>query len=215
MYKLNIKIETNLLNYSLKNKVIFSAAEARMLATGSNEWKKYDIWPPPAMTPTPFYFNEEGKLSINKSRGTKKFSEYISDPDKPVPYTNGIYRGRNDEYMIEDQRFTATRPDVLVFETDTLTEDIVLGGRIIADLFVSTTGTDADFVVKLIDVLPGNEPQIKDAPAGFMMENMQRLVRAEVIRGKFRNSFLKSEPFVPVRLTEVKFELNDVLHPLE
>lgn len=206
------EIERSFFNYFLKDKGIFSAAEATMFETGSNEWKKYDVWPPSTMTLTPFYFNEEGKLSINKSRGIKKFSEYISDPDKPVPYTNGVFKGRNNEYMIEDQRFTATRPDVLVFETDTLTEDFVLGGKIIADLFVSTTGTDADFVVKLIDVLPGNEPQIKDAPAGFMMANMQRLVRAEVIRGKFRNSFSKPEPFVPGRITEVKFEMNDVLH---
>jgi putative CocE/NonD family hydrolase len=206
------EIETAFFNFFLKDKGNFTAAEATMFETGSNEWKKYDIWPPPTMTPTPFYFNEAGKLSLHKSSSTKKFSEYTSDPGKPIPYTNGIFRGRNDEYMIEDQRFTATRPDVLVFETDTLTEDIVLGGKIIADLFVSTTGTDADFVVKLIDVLPGNEPEIKDMPAGTTMANMQRLVRAEVMRGKFRNSFSKPEPFVPGRIAKVKFELNDVLH---
>jgi putative CocE/NonD family hydrolase len=105
--------------------------------------------------------------------------------------------------MVEDQRFAGRRPDVLVFETDTLTEDITIAGPITADLFVSITGTDADFIVKLIDVLPANEPKIA---------NMERLVRAEVMRGKFRNDLSKPEPFTPDKVTEVKFNLNDVLH---
>jgi putative CocE/NonD family hydrolase len=114
--------------------------------------------------------------------------------------------------MVEDQRFAALRPDVIFFETDTLTENVTLAGKIIADLFVSITGTDADFIVKLIDVLPSNEPNIQNAPRGFMMADMQQMVRAEVFRGKFRNSFSKPEAFVPSKVSEVKFELNDVLH---
>jgi hypothetical protein len=114
--------------------------------------------------------------------------------------------------MAEDQRFAALRPDVLVFETDELAEDITLSGRINADLFVSITGTDADFIVKLIDVLPDNEPTSKNAPRGFNMAGMQRLVRAEVMRGKFRNSYEKPEAFVPGKISEVKFDLNDVAH---
>jgi hypothetical protein len=129
-----------------------------------------------------------------------------------VPYTNGIYRRRNNEYMVEDQRFAANRPDVIVFETDTLIDDITLAGKIIADLFVSTTGTDADFIVKLVDVLPENEITPQAAPRGTSMAGLQKLVRAEVMRGKFRNSFEKPEPFTPNKITEVKFELNDVLH---
>jgi putative CocE/NonD family hydrolase len=114
--------------------------------------------------------------------------------------------------MVEDQRFTAVRPDVLVFETDTLTQDLTIAGPIIADLFVSITGTDADFIVKLIDVLPGYEKDPPGTNPGTTMSGMQRLVRAEVMRGKFRNDLSKPEPFVPGRLTEIKFALNDALH---
>ena len=114
--------------------------------------------------------------------------------------------------MAEDQRFAALRPDVVVFETDELTEDITLSGRINADLFVITTGTDADFIVKLIDVLPDTASTPKNSPRGFSMSGFQRLVRAEVMRGKFRNSYEKPEAFVPNKISEVKFDLNDVAH---
>ncbi len=114
--------------------------------------------------------------------------------------------------MAEDQRFAATRPDVISFETDTLTTDITLAGKIIADLFVSTSGSDADFVVKLIDVLSDNEPNTGNTARGVTMAGMQRMVRADVMRGKFRNSFSKPEAFVPGKISEVKFELSDVLH---
>jgi len=136
----------------------------------------------------------------------------VSDPKKPVPYTNGIYRSRNNEYMVEDQRFSFHRPDVVSFESDSLDKDVTITGRIMADLFVSITGTDADFIVKLIDVLPSNETTPKNFPRNSSMAGFQRLVRAEVIRGKFRNSYEKPEPFVENKITEVKFELNDVAH---
>jgi putative CocE/NonD family hydrolase len=113
--------------------------------------------------------------------------------------------------MIEDQRFAATRQDVLVFQSDTLTEDMTIAGSIVADLFVSITGTDADFIVKLIDVLPEYEKDINKQP-GTTMAGMQRLVRAEVMRGKFRNDLSKPIPFVPGKVAEVKFMLNDALH---
>ena len=129
-----------------------------------------------------------------------------------MPYTNGIYANRNNEYMIEDQRFAAMRPDVLVFESDTLSTDITIAGPITADLFVSTTGTDADFVVKLIDVLPEYEADPPGRKPGTTISGMQRLVRAEVMRGKFRNDLSKPEPFIPAKVSEVKFMLNDVLH---
>ena len=114
--------------------------------------------------------------------------------------------------MAEDQRFAAVRPDVLVYETAVLDEDITVTGNILADLRVSTTGSDADFVVKLIDVLPDNEPNFKNAPRGFQMAGYQRLVRAEVIRGKFRNSFEKPQPFEPGKISQVNLELNDIDH---
>ncbi len=196
-------------NYYLKDKGNFNAAEATIFETGSNQWKNYPSWPPQNVSNTEYYFNNRNRLSTQKGNG---FDEYISDPAKPVPYTNGIFGRRNNEYMAEDQRFAATRPDVLVYETDTLQEDVTITGKIIADLRVSMTGTDADFIVKLIDVLPGNEPNIKNPPRGFQMAGYQRLVRAEIMRGKFRNSFERPEAFEPNKITTVKFNLNDVSH---
>lgn len=205
-------LETAFFNFFLKDKGSFDAAEATMFETGSNQWKHYHTWPPSNITQTAFYFAADGKLGLQKPAVKKSFSEYISDPNKPVPYTNGIFGRRNSEYMVEDQRFTSTRPDVLVFETEVLAEDITLAGRISADLFVSTTGTDADFIVKLIDVLPDSAITPKDFTRGTLMANMQRLVRAEVMRGKFRNSFEKPAPFIPGKPARVKFDLNDVAH---
>ncbi|MBP9099196.1 MAG: CocE/NonD family hydrolase [Ferruginibacter sp.] len=202
-------IQTTFFNYYLKDKGTLNIAEATMFETGSNQWKFYTSWPPKEVTETDYFLNEDNKLTTKKGTG---FDEYINDPAKPVPYTNGIFARRNNEYMAEDQRFAATRPDVLVYETTELSEDITLAGNISADLRVSITGTDADFIVKLIDVLPENEPNFKNAPRGFQMAGYQRLVRAEVIRGKFRNSFEKPEAFVPGKISQVKFSLNDVAH---
>jgi len=202
-------IQSAFFNFYLKDKGQFNAAEATIFETGSNKWKYYSSWPPQNITNTDLYFNAGNKLSGQKSNG---FDEYTSDPAKPVPYTNGIFARRNNEYMAEDQRFASTRPDVLVYETDTLKEDLTLSGKILADLQVSITGTDADFIVKLIDVLPDNEPNVKNIPRGIQMAGYQRLVRAEVMRGKFRNSFEKPEPFEPGKPTNVKFSLNDVAH---
>jgi len=204
-------LESVFFKYYLKDKGSFNASEATMFETGTNQWKHFDQWPPANTKATNFYLGANNKLSDNKNTALKSFSEYLSDPAKPVPYTSGIYSDRNNEYMIEDQRYAATRPDVLVFESDTLTEDITLAGPIVADLFVSITGTDADFVVKLIDVLPEYEKNIEKKP-GITMAGMQRQVRAEVMRGKFRNDLSKPEPFVSGKVAEVKFSLNDVLH---
>ena len=204
-------IEMAFFNYYLKDKGNFNASEATMFETGTNQWKHFNQWPPVYTMPKNFYFGPNNTLLNNKNTALKSYSEYVSDPAKPVPYTSGIHAGRNDEYMIEDQRFAAIRPDVLVFESDTLTDDMTIAGPIIADLFVSITGSDADFIVKLIDVLPEYEKNIDKKP-GATMAGMQRLVRAEVIRGKFRNNLSKPEPFVPGKVAEIKFALNDALH---
>jgi uncharacterized protein len=205
-------LETVFFNYHLKDKGHFLEHKATMFQTGSNEWKRFDAWPPFNAQRVNYFFRENGGLSATAPTATSAWAEYISDPAKPVPYTNGVFRGRNNEYMVEDQRFTATRPDVVVFETEELKEDLTIGGTIFANLQVSTTGTDADFVVKLIDVLPNNEPASKTPIRGYPMAGFQRLVRAEVIRGKFRNSFEKPEPFVPGKVTKVTLQLNDALH---
>jgi uncharacterized protein len=205
-------LETTFFNFYLKDKGSFTASEATVFETGSNQWKSYPVWPPKNEVPVAYYFNDNNKLSLQKTSTPNSFDEYISDPAKPVPYTNGTFGRRNNEYMAEDQRFAAVRPDVVVFETEELTEDLTLSGRINADLFVSINGTDADFIVKLIDVLPDTTATPKAAPRGFTMAGYQRLVRAEVMRGKFRNSFEKPEAFVPNKISEVKFDLNDVAH---
>ena len=205
-------LETAFFNFYLKDKGNFAAAEATMFETGSNQWKHYTAWPPAETKPTAYYFAAGGKLGEQKPKEVKSSSDYISDPAKPVPYTNGIYGRRNNEYMAEDQRFASTRPDVLVFETIELEEDLTLAGPITADLLVSITGTDADFIVKLVDVYPDSAITPRDAPRGTVMAGMQVLVRAEVMRGKFRHSFEKPAPFIPGKIERVKFDLNDVAH---
>jgi uncharacterized protein len=205
-------LETVFFNYHLKDKGELNLAKATMFQTGLNRWRRFDAWPPTDAKTVNYYFRENGGLSATVPTAANGWAEYCSDPQKPVPYTGGTYRGRNNEYMVEDQRFAANRPDVVVFETEELTEDLTVGGTINATLHVSTTGTDADFVVKLIDVLPPNEPAVKNQPRGLPMAGYQRMVRAEVIRGKFRNSFEKPTPFLPGKPAEVKLQLNDVLH---
>jgi putative CocE/NonD family hydrolase len=151
------------------------------------------------------------------------FSDYISDPAHPVPYTEDVGLGRTREYMIDDQRFASRRPDVLTFTTDILTEDLTLAGPLVADLITSISTTDADFVVKLIDVFPDNFRYDGPHPSGetgkdYPMGGYQMLVRGEIMRGKYRNSFSggpggeKPEPFTPNKITEVKYTLPDVAH---
>jgi putative CocE/NonD family hydrolase len=188
-------LETPFFNYYLKDKGNFSMPEAVMFETGSNQWRKYDVWPAKNVRTTSFYLLPKHKLS-EKKKG-KVFSEYVSDPANPVPYTAATMSGRNNEYMAEDQRFASKRNDVLWFQTDTLKAPLTVAGKVTADLQVSMTGSDADFIVKLIDVLP---------------DGTQRLVRAEVMRGKFRNSFEQPEAFVPGKVSSVRFELPDASH---
>ena len=205
-------LQSKFFNYYLKDKGDFNTSEATMFETGANQWKSFSAWPPKNTMAINYYFKNNGKLSTEKNTQGTSYDEYVSDPGKPVPYTNGMYQGRNNEYLVEDQRFAANRPDVVTFVSDLLENDLTLAGRINADLFVSTTGTDADFIVKVIDVLPDTTSTPRGMPRGNMMAGYERLVRAEVMRGKFRNSFENPEPFVPNKVSEVKIELNDVLH---
>ena len=205
-------LQTVFFNYFLKDKGQFNAAEATMFETGSNQWRHFDQWPSKKVKKVSYYFTPGKKLSTQKSKTKNTFEEYISDPLNPVPYTAKTSGRRNNEYMVEDQRFAAKRPDVLTFESPVLTEDLTIGGKIVADLFVSLTTTDADFIVKLIDVVPENEidfPQKDQIQDG---KGFQRLIRAEVMRGKFRNNYVTPEAFVPGKVSQVKFELNDALH---
>jgi putative CocE/NonD family hydrolase len=213
-------IEIPFFNYYLKGKGNDPRiAEATVFYTGKNEWAFHSEWPPATMQPGRVYLNENGWLTWTRPGAKSSFSEYISDPARPVPYTEDVHFTRTTAYMTDDQRFAARRPDVLVFQTDVLTEDLTLAGPVIADLYVSLSGTDADFVVKLIDVFPddfsypGAVPQQGRAGGGsYPMGGYQMLVRGEIMRGKFRNSFEKPEPFKPGKVERVKFELPDVAH---
>lgn len=189
--------------------------EAYLFDTGTKNWKTFEQWPAKKATKLTFTLAADSKLGTKPGSG-KAFSEFISDPMKPVPYTedNTTTLGFTPfNYMSEDQRFAGRRPDVLTYMTDTLAEDMTLGGEIMAKLKVSTTGTDADWVVKLIDVYPPQEPNHPYMPnKNIILGNYWQMVRSEVMRGRFRNSFEKPEPFIANKITDVNFRLQDVLH---
>ena len=208
-------IEHKFFNHYLKEKSKEAAQlpEAYMFDTGRKEWKTFENWPPKESTKLNFYLSSNGKLETKKSVNTN-FSEYYSDPNNPVPSSVNYaeYNGftpRN--YMSEDQRFALSRPDVVTFTTDYLTEDITLAGEIMAKLKIASTATDGDFIVKLIDIYPADEPQNKDKP-NVLYANYHQMVRSEVMPARFRNSFEKPEPLTPNSTTEVNFRLQDVLH---
>jgi uncharacterized protein len=202
-------VELPFFNFYLKDKGEMKLPEATIFAAGANKWKSFDQWPPKDLQSRSIYFRPNHKLSFdappNPEDPAESFDEYESDPANPAPYTNAVTNSRGTGYMIEDQRFAARRSDVLAYETDTLGKDLTLAGPMTADLFVSTTGTDADFIVKLIDVYPNKGSGGADKMSGFQM-----LVRAEVMRGKFRNSLSKPEPFTPGKPDEVRIAMNDV-----
>lgn len=213
-------IEIPFFNYYLKGKGDDpKIAEATIFFTGANEWKKLDQWPPAATEPKNIFLDENGSLSWTQPGKKKSFDEYISDPAKPVPYTEDVHFRRTREYMTDDQRFASRRTDVLTFETSPLEEDLTLAGPVTANLKVSLNGTDADFVVKVIDVFPDNFQYMgttqqagRTAGGDYPMSGYQMLVRGEIMRGKFRNSFEKPEPFKPGKIETVKFDLPDVAH---
>jgi len=194
-------------------------AEANIFISGANEWKSFKQWPPAEKTDKELFLQNDGKLNWDKPTNTKGFSEYTSDPSKPVPYTEDVHFHRTREYMTDDQRFAARRPDVLVFQTDTLKEDVIVAGNIVADLMTSISTTDADFVVKIIDVFPNNLSynavdiyDEKDAVTKYPLGGYQMLVHGEIMRGRFRNSFEKPAPFIPKKPDEVKYKLGDIAH---
>jgi putative CocE/NonD family hydrolase len=196
--------------------------EATVFETGTNVWRQYASWPPPKAQKRTIYFHAGGRLSFDPpSEQDQSFDEYVSDPQKPVPFIGYAATDVPQEYMVSDQRFAGKRPDVLVYATEPLESDITLAGPVSPRLHVSTTGTDSDFVVKLIDVYPVEYPQLQPESQQprtdviFPVETMseyQQLVRGEPFRGKFRNSFERPEPFTPGRVTEVNFEMPDVNH---
>lgn len=181
--------------------------------TGDNHWKTYAVWPPKEAVDKNLYFLPNGKLSFTAPVGVKdSYEEFLSDPSHPVPFINSIDMDMKREYMTADQRFAAQRPDVLTWQTDTLENDVTLAGNTWANLQVAITGTDADWVVKIIDVYPNAAKNNKWTGKDVYMSGYQQMIRSEAMRGKFRNSFAIPEPFVPSKITSVNFELQDVLH---
>jgi putative CocE/NonD family hydrolase len=194
-------------------------AEAMMFETGANRWRRFDTWPPKGVRETRLFFQPRGGLGFKAPAGTADaFAEYVSDPAKPVPYTQEVTAGWAKDYMTEDQRFSSRRPDVLVFETEPLERDLTLAGPLEAELWVSTTGTDADWVVKLVDVNPGKPRGWKQSDAEKGVKNrggQQTLVRGEPFRGRFRDSYSEPKPFKPGEVTKVRFVINDVFHTFQ
>ena len=221
-------------------------AKATVFETGTNVWRRYPAWPPQQAVPRTLYFQPGGKLGFDAPQpaaDAAPFDEYLSDPAHPVPFVSYAALGVPAEYMVGDQRHAATRPDVLVYQTEPLEQDLTVLGQLQPRLFVSTTGTDADWVVKLIDVYPAEypAPPLPEAAGGadaaggggggggvagaggpkrpndvavpaVAMGGYQQLVRGEPMRGKFRNSFEKPEPFVPGVVTAVNFRMPDINH---
>ena len=199
---------------------------AWVFETGTNQWRKFDAWPPKAAKPASLFLGPQGVLTWERP-ATAHNDEYLADPNRPVPYIGHVGIGVRPDYMTEDQRFAATRPDVLVYKSPVLEQDVTVMGPIGVDLKVSTSGTDADFVVKLIDVYPADYPD-HNAPATppaatplvpvlapankIQMGGYQQLVRGEPFRGKFRHSFEKPVPFVPNQPERIAFPLPDVAH---
>jgi putative CocE/NonD family hydrolase len=208
----------------LKDKEGAKIAEANVFETGTNVWRQYAQWPPAAVQPKTLYLKSGGKLGWTQDGG-KAYDEYVSDPAKPVPYTNAVAMNVPQEYVVGDQRFAASRTDVLVYQSEVLEEDITIAGPVTPKLFVSTSGTDSDFVVKLIDVYPaelntanvaptpGSNAAPRDVPVpGVQMAGFQQLIRGEPFRAKFRKSFVTPSPMVPNQVEKIEFALPDILH---
>ncbi|PYX62918.1 MAG: X-Pro dipeptidyl-peptidase, partial [Acidobacteria bacterium] len=208
------KIELPFFRHFLKGPdTNYIGAEARVFETGTDQWRRFDSWPPKQVASRTLYFHASGKLDFNSpSDGADAFDEYISDPAKPVPYTLEFTTGYPRSYPLHDQRFAASRTDVLVYETEPLEEDITFAGPLKATLHVSTSGTDSDWVVKLIDVYASDFPDPNPNPAHVAMGGYQQLVRGDVFRGKFRNSFEKPEPFEPGQVAKIEFPIPDIFH---
>ncbi|MSU64721.1 MAG: CocE/NonD family hydrolase [Opitutus sp.] len=196
-------------NYYLKDKGSPPAKKVTVFATGSNAWHQYDAWPPRGTTRR-LYLQPGGRLTFNPPTEHDAFDEYLSDPAKPVPHSAAIRP--DNTYMVEDQRFAARRPDVLVYQSAPLAEDTTIAGSIITHLFFSTTGTDADFVVKLIDVFPSDTPDPQPNPLGVTMGDYQMLLVAEPFRARYLKDFSKPEPLQPGVVTQLSYDLLDKFH---
>ena len=209
-------VEAPFFHAYLKGNGASDLPNALMFDTGRKQWERFARWPAPNATAETYYFHADGSLDPRVPSESRASLDYPSDPEKPVPSrcVGPTIEGLTlYHYMSDDQRCFTSRPDVLSFVTDTLRDDVTFGGEITARLQVSTTGTDADFVVKLIDVYPPDMPDSPYQPdTSIHMGGYQQLVRGEIMRGRYRRSFSVPVPFTPNEVTSVAFRLQDVLH---
>jgi uncharacterized protein len=208
----------------LKGSPELKLPEAYVFETGTNIWRQYDKWPPTDSQARTLYLRKSGGLSLDPpDKSSEGFDAYVSDPDKPVPFVDYPAVGGPYEYMVSDQRFASKRADVLTYQTLPLAADVTIVGPIAPRLFVSTSGTDSDFIVKLIDVYPSDYPDNNAAvetpavndvqpPPHATMRGYQQLIRGEPMRGKFRTSFESPEPFIPGKVEKIQFVMPDVNH---
>ena len=208
------EIETPFFNHFLKGNANGKLAlpEAQMFNTGTKKWQSFDTWPPKNTEKVSYFMQPEAQLTKYAKKNIAT-SDFVSNPKKPVPYSEDIkvvFTPR--KFMTDDQRFAARRPDVLVFETEVLNNEITLAGPILAQLKVATTGTDADWIVKVIDVFPAETKNTDDVQDHLKLSNYHMMVRSEVFRGRFRNSMSNPEPFIPNKKTAVNIKLQDVFH---
>lgn len=188
-------------------------AEATVFDTGAKTWQTFPAWPPGAAEPRPLFPAAGGALSWQPPQGGDDgFDAFLSDPAKPVPYTADITTGWHAAYMTEDQRFASRRPDVLVYRSEPLSEPVTLGGPLAVELWVATTGGDADWVVKLVDEFPGRLPDFDPESGDEDLGHTERLVRSEIFRGRYREGYDRPRPFTPGELSKVAFPLQGVLH---
>lgn len=207
-------IELPFFNYYLKGKGEEKFPEVQAFLTGANEWRSYSHWPPTESKQRNLFLRDKGALSFDSpsEKTDRGYDEYVSDPSKPVPFTSQTTTSMGHVFMVEDQRFASTRTDVLVYETGELEKELTIAGPITVELYGSTSGTDCDWIVKLIDVYPGNAPDNNPNPAGVKMGHFQMMVGGEVMRSKFRNSLVKPEPMIPEKPTKIVFTIPDKHH---
>lgn len=209
------ELEFPFFEHHLKGSSQPALAEASLFDTGNNVWRKHDAWPPKQAQPKSFYFSSRRELNQElppDEDSATSVDEYLSDPNRPVPFIDRTTMGTPQDWVNGDQRFASRRPDVLSYQTEPLESDLTVVGPIQAKLFVSTTGTDCDWIVKIIDVHPDDAPNPQPNPSGIRMAGFQQLVRGDVMRGKFRNGLEHAEPFEPGEPTCVNLQMLDIYH---
>ena len=207
------EVELTFFNYFLKDKGELHFPEAYGFDTGKNRWQQFKAWPPMNLQKAAFYLHPDEKLDFSApTQSAASFDEYISDPNRPVPFVSRLTTHWGKKFLSEDQRFAWQRSDVLSYESEILSDSLTLAGPLTANLYVSSSGSDCDWIVKLIDVYPDTFRYQQKNKKQLPMGGYQRLIRAEIMRSKFRNSYTNPEPLTPNKITHIRFNLQDIFH---